>query len=537
MTIGDVLDLPVLRRGVPEVAAGAQLLDRPVRWVHAAEVPNIATLLKGGELLLTTGMGLGASASEQRATAAALSARGVAGLVLELGATFATPPTAFATACAHHELPLILLHRPVPFVEVTETIHAEIVNGQFALMQRGEELHRRFTDLMLRGAGVPEVLGALAEATGNPVLLHRGGAAAGEVIAHASHRSSRGDLLAAWDAHVRGLPNAPRTLERPVPSGDPERPSGALVLLALGSELDGFAEVALERAVALVGLALVQDHADETLAHRERGALLGEVLRGGVRESEAAARAAAFGFRAETLLPFAVGRRARRVGRLTEDEDARWARIWRELRRELDARRTPALLGGVDEHALLVLGLRPNESRADAAERAARLVRAETERQLGTADGAVLCVGRAVGSWGDLGAAMDQALAALPAAAEVRDRAWHDAAAPDVDRLFVSLRGEPALREFVDARLGPVLAHDERRAAKLLPTLEAYCDNSGQKAATARALGLERPSLYHRITRLEKLLGASLSDPDTLLGVHLALRARRNLGRARRAVD
>ncbi|ADB52653.1 transcriptional regulator, PucR family [Conexibacter woesei DSM 14684] len=530
MTIADVLDLPVLRRGVPEVTAGADLLDRPIRWVHAAEVPNIASLLKGGELLLTTGLGLGAGVQEQRATAAALAARGVAGLVLELGATFAAPPAALATACARNELPLIVLHRPVPFVEVTETIHAEIVNNQFALMQRGEELHRRFTDLMLRGAGVPEVLDALAEATGNPVLLRRGD----DVIAHAAHGRSRRDLLAALDGHARGLPSAPAALERPVPSGDPERPSGALVLLALDRELDGFAEVALERAVALVGLALIQDRAEETLAHRERGALLGELLRGGVGESEAAARAAAFGFRSETLLPLAVGRRARRVGRLTEDEDARWVQIWRELRRELEHRRTPALLGGVEDQALLVVGLRRGETRAEAAERAARLVRAETERQLGSAGGAVICVGREVTSWSELGAAMEQALEALPAASEVPDRPWHDAAAPDVDRLFASLRGEPALHEFVGARLDAVLAHDRRRAAKLLPTLESYCEHGGQKAATARALGLERPSLYHRIARLETLLGSSLADPDTLLGVHLALRARRTLGDAPR---
>lgn len=531
LTIGDVLDLPVLRRGVPEVAAGAGLLDRPIRWVHAAEVPNIASLLKGGELLLTTGLGLGADGREQRATAAALAERGVAGLVLELGTTFAATPAGFAAACERDGLPLIVLHRQVPFVEVTETIHAEIVNSQFALMQRGEELHRRFTELMLHGAGVPEVLDALAEATGNPVLLRRGG----DLLAHAAHGRSRRDLLAAWDAHARGLPSAPAAIERPVPSGDPERPIGALVLLALDGEPDSFAAVALERAVALVGLALVQDRAEESLGHRERGALLAELLRGDVPEREAAARAAAFGFRAERLLPLAVARRARRFGRLTGDEDAQWTQLWRELRRELEERRTPALLGGDDEHVLLVLGLRDDgPARADAAERTARLIRAAAERRLGGAGAAVVCAGRAVGSWRELGAAMEQALAALPAAAELPDRAWHDAAAPDVDRLFVALRGEPALREFVDARLGAVLEHDRSRAATLLPTLEAYCASGGHKAATARALGLERPSLYHRLARLERLLGAPLSDPDTLLGVHLALRARRRLGDAAR---
>ena len=56
ITVQRALELPGLRGGLPEVVAGADRLHRTVRWVHAGEVPNIASLLKGGELLLTTGL-------------------------------------------------------------------------------------------------------------------------------------------------------------------------------------------------------------------------------------------------------------------------------------------------------------------------------------------------------------------------------------------------------------------------------------------------------------------------------------------------
>jgi hypothetical protein len=72
-------------------------------------------------------------------------------------------------------------------------------------------------------------------------------------------------------------------------------------------------------------------------------------------------------------------------------------------------------------------------------------------------------------------------------------------------RLLWNLRTAPGLRAFTDARLAPVFAHDRRHTAKLLPTLEALCAHGGRKASPARALGLERPSLYHRINRLEHL--------------------------------
>src|ERR1022692_1717724 len=54
-TLAEILELDAVRRGAPRVLAGAGLLDRPVRWVHAIEVPDAARLLHGGELVLTTG--------------------------------------------------------------------------------------------------------------------------------------------------------------------------------------------------------------------------------------------------------------------------------------------------------------------------------------------------------------------------------------------------------------------------------------------------------------------------------------------------
>ena len=57
ITVARALDLPALRAWPARGGdAGGDLLDRPVRWVHAGEAPNIAALLKGGELLLTTGL-------------------------------------------------------------------------------------------------------------------------------------------------------------------------------------------------------------------------------------------------------------------------------------------------------------------------------------------------------------------------------------------------------------------------------------------------------------------------------------------------
>src|SRR5690349_8333551 len=87
LTVADVLELPVVRRGLPDVVAGAAGLGRELRWAHVIELPDPADLLKGGELVLTTGMGAGERAAAQRAWVSSLIEQGAAAIAVELGHT------------------------------------------------------------------------------------------------------------------------------------------------------------------------------------------------------------------------------------------------------------------------------------------------------------------------------------------------------------------------------------------------------------------------------------------------------------------
>jgi hypothetical protein len=129
LTVREVLDLDVVRRGSPLVVAGAARLDVPVRWVHAAELTDIGRLLRGGELVLSTGIAMPEPAAELAAYVDSLAKVGVAGLVVELGRRYATAlPPALVTAAEERSLPLIELRREVAFIEITEAVHARIID-------------------------------------------------------------------------------------------------------------------------------------------------------------------------------------------------------------------------------------------------------------------------------------------------------------------------------------------------------------------------------------------------------------------------
>ncbi|MGH3445295.1 MAG: PucR family transcriptional regulator, partial [Nocardioidaceae bacterium] len=90
-------------------------------------------------------------------------------------------------------------------------------------------------------------------------------------------------------------------------------------------------------------------------------------------------------------------------------------------------------------------------------------------------------------------------------------------------RLLGRLSDGPELSQFVEAELGPLLDHEASGRVPLLATLRCYFDAGGRKADTARALHLERRSLYYRLDRIESLLGRRLGDPATRLRLEVAL--------------
>ncbi len=151
-TVAQVLELDALRRGRPRVVAGAAGLGRTVRWTHVAEHPDISHLLRGGELLLSTGLAFPEDPAELATFARQLADANVAGLIVELGRRFAEHvPSALLEAAELHGLPVIELRRETAFVQVTESVHALIVGAQVSELRVSDEVHRTFTELSIEG--------------------------------------------------------------------------------------------------------------------------------------------------------------------------------------------------------------------------------------------------------------------------------------------------------------------------------------------------------------------------------------------------
>ena len=527
LTVGDALALPILRRALPEVVAGAQGLNRPLRWVHVLDV-DPADLLRGGELVLSTGVGPGHDAAGQRQFVRALAEERAAGLVIELGMSYRQAlPSALVAEAEAQSLPLIALHRPVRFVDVTEAIHGALVDRQLALLRSGQETGERLTGLVLDRRGLPELLREIARTVGNPVLLEN---LANQLVAFAVHETTEDEVLEAREEH-RLAEDRGETSGRGWLAAELRlrgRPWGHLMVLELDRPLGEADRIATERAATAVALELLHEQHEEQLRARARGSFLVDLMQQRLQEPDATRRASALEFprRHGRLLPAALAWRSERWIEIADTPENAWATLMPPLRAAIGAHR-PALLGLHAGRLLVALSIGDGEASDDLLDALGADLRRPLDRRGFDIDDVAIAFGRSETSWIELGRRLERVAQAVGAARAGAPAPWLDARRGSVVELLYSIRTSPELLTFAREQLGVLFEERDQRERELLRTLEVYLESGGRKAEAARLLHLERQSLYLRLQRVERLLGVDLDDPDTALGLHLAVRALR----------
>lgn len=572
-TVREVLALDPVRHGAPRIVAGDAGLDRPVRWVHVAEVPDIATLLGGGELVLTTGIGLPGDDAGLRAFIGDLADVGVSGLVVELGRRYLSGvPRVMVAAAERRGLPLVELRRATPFVRITEAVHALIVDAQLTELRATEEIHQRFNDLSVEGADAAEVIRQTAELSGCPVVLEN---LSRQVLGYDPAGESAEMLLDGWEQHSRRI--------RPAGRSAYDLDSGWLVTVvgARGQDwgrlllrwpasgevaTDRASEPAagpptrltilIERAASTLALGRLIRRDAEGLERQIHRTLLTALLDHSRPVDEVALRAKALGVVLDRRHLVGVMVRHRAEDPAGESgPDAGQARL-RDLSeavgQALREAKLTALTSAVDDHsvgALLALTdpaaedralsafasalrrvrLDAGSGRATSAAEASRVASgAEPIRGAGGAPGGVIvAAGSGVSN-------LREARRSLVEARQIAEAARRDRRDLPIFRLphvglaglLHLLRDEPRLQTFVERELGALLEYDARHPREqLLDTLRAYLEQGRNKSAGAAAAHLSRPAFYERLARIARILDVDLDSVEASLSLHVALLA------------
>ena len=507
-TVADLLTLPVLTRARPEVVCGDQLEQRPVRWVHTSEIYEIAPLLKGGEVLLTTGLGLVAvTPVARRRYIAALARVGVAALILELGRTFPTLPDDLAAEAQRVGLPLVLLHSVVPFIEVTEVAHARILGNELEQLRSASVVKERLLQALGEARGLVAFTGAIGEVAGCPAALY---SRDGELLAGASPEDDPH-----WATGTRG---AAETLEAPIVIlGETW---GRLVLSAAPTE---HLQLVIAAAATLLALEVVRSDSAPVSRNQSGAELLRDMVTGRYASTaDLVSRALGVGLvvrPGQRVVAICVRARASSPA----DSSGMTGRATLIAAREVATRVYGASLVAEHDGDILIGALtRPRELRPTLERFADELA----EELRSTLRGGVMV------SAGPLVDDIPALVSALPSARETARLAMRLTPSASVVlaadfalyQLLVSLVDDEALERFVTEQLGPLLAHDARTGAGLVMTLDAYLAAGMSKTRTAEMLGIRRQTLYGRLERISTLLGGlDLDNRERRTALDLAL--------------
>lgn len=532
-TLEQVLALPVLERGKPEVATGAVGLQGRVRWVHVSELSDIAYLLRGGELILTTGIALPTDAGDLTRYIDDLTGAAASGLVIELGRRFAELPAVLIERARHRGLPLIALRKETRFVAVTEAVHTLIVNAQLDLLRASEHAHATFTELSVEGASPAAIVQQISQMVGQPVVLEN---LAHQVLAFESGGTPSEELLRDWEQRSRRRRTTQRT-----ELVDGEEQWLITSVVARGEHwgrlvvpLDGppspYATMLLERGATALALNRLVDRDRETLQRQTHRTLITQIRdRQYSSTAEVYVRAQALGVPlADRLLVGIVVRVSREEPDDNIEAEARKRDDAEQVARAARAAGVSALVGTFAASDVgVLLALAPDDPQDEALTSLARAVHLHFARS-SPAINATVGVGSTVMAVADVRRSFREAEHVADAAyGSSSEKLYYQLPDVRIRGLLHILRDDPRLQTFVERELGPLLAHDERGGTALADVLHAYLAHGRNKSAAADALHVSRPAFYQRLTKIEQILDIDidLDAVDSCLSLHVALLA------------
>lgn len=488
----EVLDLPSFRAADLQILAG-DAEAAWVRWVHSSEVYEMGGLLAGGEILLTTGLGLhGCDDRQLERYVEQLAASGCTALGLELGRSFLEPPAAMIAAAQSHGVVLFVLTALVPFERMAEDFCELVIArrlGDAADAQGWAEL----LDLVVAGSGTRSLLDQVARIAGCAVELLD---AEGHVVERSRIRTVGHEGVDGLTAAIRGrtgIHGHVRLCGRP---GERRR------RLA-------------ERAAIALALELARDR-DPGWRPTPGQALISDLFAGDLPSGAATLRrlreAGLTRTRSVSYLAVALDG-VTAPGGLLAAVESHWPAVT-----------GPVVAGTVGRHVVVVMALpsawRPDRVR-ETLQAAAELVHEAAGRGDRLRVGAAAPCEDAAG----LTAAVRQAREIVRLAEQERPGSRVLLARDVGVQRLVGAAPAEHVAAFVGEQIGPLIEHDRTRRTQLLRTVDAYLATGCSKAATAKMLGLGRQALYDRLARIERLLGVSTADAQQMVGVHLAVLA------------
>lgn len=499
-----------------EVVAGSNRLNNIIKWVHILEICNVEKLLKGNELILTTGVSIQNDTEKFLLFVEGLIKANSAGLCIEYGDYIQSVPEEVINLANQYNFPIIVFHEVVAFVEITHELHSLIINHQYLMISKLEKYAQQLSKETLYAQTPEHLLKMMYKYLKIQTIFKIEGQE--PVFLPNLSKQQREALL----KKIEGHPQDGGFISQPIHLF--EHHYAEIILYSEEKGITEFESLILDRTATALGEFLIRNLYVEEKKGIEDAKWMEEWLEGKLLKEDIN----------QFILPQWTSYEPRGctvfVTFISENKgnhqvDKTYLKLY--CKSILNQYGFHSFV--VEKNKYLIFILLNKRERKTMKERMAGGLRKIQQSDLLTKQDAFdfkFAVGGFVDDVHFIAESYQSALDTLYISRKI-DTSSNFYDDLHLFRLIYQLQKHTNLQEMVSEYLQPLLEFDEKFNGQLLETLEAYLQTNGSKQETAKRLFIVRQTLYHRIRKIESLIGEDFMNGEKRLALEFMLLARK----------
>lgn len=490
--------------------AGKGGLSNQIKWVHILETPDFDQLIHGNELILTTGIQL---TDETRFLpfVQKLIEKNVAGLCIELGLHIQAVPTSIIELADTAHFPIFIFHEIVPFIEITKDIHSSLVNQQYQMIKRLEDYAQEINKLTLHARHYEQILMRLYKYLHMHVVFFTNGQP--PTIIPNTHREQYEALRDAYEKNGQSTHFA---------SYDViilEEKYGELCIFSMEQPLNEFDMLILDRTVIALSQFLLRSLYIEEMQNLESLKFFEQWLTGQLNKQDITHFLKQQHVK---LLDCSYRVIVEKITRTKRDYDLTYYKM--STRPIFEKHEFAVFIYETKQELIYILadtGRKDTKSRLEKAlHKIEQLKCSSYSEYFETA----FAAGQEVKQY-------DQIAQSFQTAKDTLDIRTQNAALSYfyedlyMEHILLQIQRNDVIMAISHDYLQPLVNYDKKYKSQLVTTLRVYLQCNGQKNETAEALFIVRQTLYHRLSKIEQIIGNDFMSAPKRMMLELMLLA------------
>ncbi|AGE21874.1 transcriptional regulator PucR family [Geobacillus sp. GHH01] len=501
-----------------QIAAGHQGLHRTVKWVHVVEVTKISNLLKGKELILSTGVGWKENKELFISFVQQLIECDASGLCVEIGTYASSIPQEVIDLANEYQFPIILFLKEVPFVEITQDIHTYLINQHYQIISNLESYSQELNKKLLSIDHYDEILKFLHHYLGHQVIFKINGKEVELVPKYVKRSNEEQQLLDSASAL------------------HPQQKIASQSIRILGNEYAELSIVSIDKEISEFDLLILDRTATALAQHLLRDLYVEEKKRAqehewlkGWLEGEHTSEAI-FDYLTDhevELRPkggFVSICRFKSSKQYLNLDITYFKLLCRTIFEQQGFSAFPVDFR--NSVVFIMVNKRDIKTWKSRMKMGIKYLLESDFVNKKRIPKFLIAVGKFVENLSHMDKSYRTALETIKIQNQLGEKAnsyfYEDL---HIYRIISLIHKCSDLHEVVMEYLEPVIQYDKKYNGKLMETLKVYLECNGSKKETAKRLFVVRQTLYHRIQKLEKLLGDDFMNPEKRLAIEFIIKA------------